>query len=229
MYPLEEEELLTILYDYLLHYAREYMQATVHLCRSMIQSYSTQEEVALPIPNYRGFHVRPSTLISKIVHHYGSTVTAHLDGKEYNAGVTLDLFRANESINAMKRKYIVEVLRQKTELQQPVPEERKERIKKLQMLFLDLVNNNEIIVYDSNLPFDDLEPEPDETLIDLASRYIKHFMSIAKIDVKSDMKIVFRGDNRALKDIKLLAEHGYGEDKFGNNIVLPNELSYLRR
>jgi len=26
-----------------------------------------------------------------------------------------------------------------------------------------------------------------------------------------------------------LARHGYGEDAFGNNVLLPRELSYLRR
>ena len=43
------------------------------------------------------------------------------------------------------------------------------------------------------------------------------------------MKVTFIGDKRVLNDIKLLAESGYGEDKFGNNVALPDELSYLRR
>jgi hypothetical protein len=34
---------------------------------------------------------------------------------------------------------------------------------------------------------------------------------------------------RVLEDIRTLAENGYGEDKFGNNIVLPKNLSYLKR
>ena len=29
----------------------------------------------------------------------------------------------------------------------------------------------------------------------------------------------FTGDRRVLEDIRLLAEHGYGEDRFGNNII----------
>jgi len=32
-----------------------------------------------------------------------------------------------------------------------------------------------------------------------------------------------------LADIKLLAESGYGEDKLGNNIPLPEKLAYLRQ
>jgi hypothetical protein len=32
-----------------------------------------------------------------------------------------------------------------------------------------------------------------------------------------------------LGDLQLLASNGYGEDAYGNNIALPDELSYLRR
>ncbi len=227
--PLSEEELLETLYEYFLHYAKIYMDSAMHLCRSMIKTYSQEKEITAPIPNYRGFHVRPSTLIAKIVAHYGSTVKMCFDGREYNAGVTLELFRANEQINAIKRRYIGDVLRKRTELQMPVPEDREKRKQDLQYLFLQLMNENEIILYDSHLPFEDIQPFEGETMTDLASRCIKHFMSIAKMDVNSDLSITFRGDNRALNDIKVLAENGYGEDKFGNNIVLPQELSYLRR
>lgn len=38
----------------------------------------------------------------------------------------------------------------------------------------------------------------------------------------------FQGDIRVLEDIRTLADSGYGEDKFGNNIVLPKSLSYLK-
>ena len=50
-----------------------------------------------------------------------------------------------------------------------------------------------------------------------------------KIDIISDTTVDFTGDKRVLHDIQILAENGYGEDKFGNNIVLPKELSYLKR
>ena len=105
-------------------------------------------------------------------------------------------------------------------------EELKER---LQILFMRLMNGNEIILYDSKLSFDDIEPIENESISDLACRYIKHYMSTGKIDIRSELMVGFRGDSRALIDLKVLAENGYGEDKFGNNIVLPSELSYLRR
>jgi len=227
-HPLTVEAVLQILFDYLLGYARRYTHAAVKLCQSMIQSYSEHREITVPIPSYRGFHVRPSTLIAKIVAHYGSSVTMTFDEQQYNAGVTLDLFRANERINALKRKEIVGVLDEYVEsdvLADGTPEE---LTKRLQFLFLELANNREIVLYDTNLPFDELEIGDDETFLYAASRYIAHYMSTSKIDVESTLTAEFAGDNRALMDIRLLAENGYGEDRLGNNTVLPEELSYLR-
>ena len=96
------------------------------------------------------------------------------------------------------------------------------------MLFLELTNDRRIILYDTNLPFDEFKPSEDETMTSLAFRYIRHYMSVSKIDIDCDLTAIFKGDNRALIDLKLLAESGYGEDKHGNNILLPKELSYLR-
>jgi len=50
-----------------------------------------------------------------------------------------------------------------------------------------------------------------------------------KIDIATDIHAVFTGDKRVLEDIGLLAENGYGEDAFGNNIALPERLAYLRQ
>ena len=228
-FPLTAEELLDVLFTYLLSYARKYLESAQHLCRTMIKGYSEQREISVPIPNYRGFHVRPSALISTIVRHYGSSVTMILNDKEYNAGVSLDLFRANEEINALKRRYIGDVMRNMPEIRILTPLSFEELREKLQILFLNLMNKNEIILYDNKLAFNDIDPIENESVSDLACRYVKHYMSLSKIDVKSELKVTFRGDSRALLDLQVLAENGYGEDKYGNNIVLPPELSYLRR
>lgn len=227
-FPLPEDTILTLIFDYFLRYADLYMEGAKQLCRSMIKHYSTEAEIHVRIPNYRGFHVRPSTLIARIVSHYGSNVRMYLDNEEYDAGITFDLFRANEEINARKRRYIAEKINSRRELQIPPPENAQELKKELLMLFLSMMNLREIILYDSNLSFDDLTLDERENIAALASRYIRHFMSIAKIDIRSDITITFRGDNRALNDIRLLAENGYGEDEYGNNIMLPSELAYLR-
>ncbi|MBT3275006.1 MAG: hypothetical protein HN368_17760, partial [Spirochaetales bacterium] len=190
--------------------------------------FSETREIKVPIPNYRGFHVRPSTLIAKIVAHYGSPVAMILNGQEYNAGVTFDLFRANEEINALKRRHIGEILQQELNAEETIHSKGAELVKKLQILFLQLSNSHRIILYDTDLTFEEFSPDEDETLINFVSRYIRHYMSVSKIDIQGDFTAVFRGDNRALIDLKLLAENGYGEDRYGNNIVLPPELSHLR-
>ena len=228
-FPLSPEDILVLIFEYPLQYARIYLDSAVNLCQSMIRAYSEQTTVEVPIPNYRGFHVRPSTLIAKIVAHYGSPVTMHLGEETYDAGSPLDLFRANEAINAAKRRRVAAMLDKDPELKDSIPEDADERTRELQLLFIRLMNEGAIVLYDTDLSFDSLDYEEEATLAEFASRYVVHLMSVAKMDVRSDITVTFEGDSRALNDLKVLAENGYGEDQMGNNIVLPEELSYLSR
>jgi hypothetical protein len=41
-------------------------------------------------------------------------------------------------------------------------------------------------------------------------------------------RVRFRGDRQALNDLKLLAEHNYGETRNGKDSPLPDALSYLK-
>ena len=226
--PLAAAELLKMLFDFVLLYAARYLGASKELCRNMIRSYAVEGQIEVPIPNYRGFHVRPSRLIAGIVDHYGSEVRMFLDGQDYDAGFSLDLFRANEAINAQKRRYIASVIEKAPLPDPPLGTDPMNFRKGLQLLFRTLKDQNKIILYDMNIPFDELTPLEDESLEELACRFIKHYMSVSKLDVNSDLKVVFQGDARVLMDLELLATNGYGEDKFGNNTVLPKALKYLR-
>jgi hypothetical protein len=67
------------------------------------------------------------------------------------------------------------------------------------------------------------------TLLEKIVDEMARLLAIGKIDMDTKMTAKFIGDKRVLADIKLLAESGYGEDKFGNNISLPEKLTYLRR
>jgi hypothetical protein len=195
----------------------------------MIRAYSERTTVEVPIPSYRGFHVRPSTLIARIVAHYGSPVTMWLGPEAYDASSSLELFRANEAINAMKRRRIADILDKDPELQVFMPSDRDKRTRELQLLFVRLMNEGSIVLYDSDLSFEDVQIEEEATLAEFAARYVVHLMSVAKMDIRSDLTVTFEGDSRALNDLRILAENGYGEDHMGNNIVLPDELSYLSR
>jgi len=228
-FPMDIDRLLELIFGYPLRFTRLYLESAVQLCRRMIKSYSTRTEIEVPIPYYRGFHVRPSTLVAKIVAHYGSDVAMTLNGQEYNAATPFDLFRANEDINAMKRRFIADVLCRDPEFDQPLPEDKEDRIRQLEHLLIKLVKENRIIMYDTHVDIEETGEISEDTIAELAVRVIRHLVSVAKMDVRSDLTVRFSGDNRALKDLELLAENGYGEDQMGNNIVLPEELSYLKR
>jgi hypothetical protein len=228
-FPVDADELRTLIFEYPLDYARRYLESATHLCQSMIREYSEETTIDVPIPNYRGFHVRPSTLVAKIVRHYGSPVTMQLDDQEYDASLPFDLFRANEAINAVKRRRVADQLDKQPELQVPVPTDPEERTRELQLLFVRLMREGNIVLYDTDLSFTDIDVEDGETLAEYASRYVVHLMSLGKLDVQSNITVRFIGDSRALHDLEVLANNGYGEDDIGNNIVLPEELSYLTR
>ncbi len=49
-----------------------------------------------------------------------------------------------------------------------------------------------------------------------------------KIQKESISEVVFKGDVRALKDIKILSNVNYGEDTMGKGVPLPKELKYLK-
>ncbi len=50
-----------------------------------------------------------------------------------------------------------------------------------------------------------------------------------KIQKEGIKEVVFKGDVRALKDIRILAHVNYGEDSMGKGIPLPKELFYLKQ
>lgn len=225
------DKILHIIMEFFVRYADQYIVAAQNLCRGILKSYAEQGEITLPIPNYRGFHVRPSTLIAKIVIHYGSEVGMQLGQSCYNAAMPLELFRANEELNLKKRKHIAaDILNNKyVKNDSEATYEAKLMKKILRLLMLDLLEKKKIILYENDFSFEDLTPFEGESLADFSKRGIALYLALGKLDIISNTTVVFAGDKRVLADIKILAENGYGEDKFGNNIVLPKELAYLRR
>jgi hypothetical protein len=225
------QDLLNIIFQYGILYSDRYIVAAQQLCKDILKSYSEQGEIEVAIPNYRGFHVRPSTLIAKIVVHYGSEVSMILGKNTYNAALPLELFRANEEINLSKRCMIAEhILEHKLVKNDADALYDAILMKKiLRVIFLDLLEKQKIILYENDFSFDNLTPYENETLADFAKRGIALYQALGKIDIITDTTVIFKGDKRVLADLEVLAKNGYGEDKFGNNIVLPRELSYLRR
>jgi hypothetical protein len=193
----------------------------------MLKRYAEVGRIEVPIPKYRGFHVRPSTLIAKLVAHYGSQVQMLLGDGKYDAGMPLDLFRANEAINAQKRRWLAaEIVRL-----QLVPETAPagDVTSVIRSTILALAQKGKLIMYEQPLDIPEHTGPLESTLLEKVTSETGRLLAMGKIDIETDMTAQFIGDKRVLADIRLLAQYGYGEDNFGNNIALPDKLAYLRR
>jgi hypothetical protein len=223
------EALLAVLMEYSITHIDLYIGSAEHLCREMLRRYAEVGQVEVPVPHYRGFHVRPSTLISKLVLHYGSDVRMQLDDEEYDASLPLELFRANEKINAQKRRWLAsEIVRLKlVQEQEQAGQSNIEPV--VRGVVLALAERGKLILYEQPLQLPDEQTEKEGTLPEKVTDEMARLLAMGKIDVDANLTATFIGDKRVLADIKLLAESGYGEDNFGNNVPLPDKLVYLRR
>lgn len=221
------DELLAVLMNYSITFIDAYIGCTVSLCQEMLKRYAEVGRIEVPIPKYRGFHVRPSTLIAKLVHHYGSKVQMLLVDEVYDAGTPLDLFRANEKINAQKRRWLAkEIVRLELVPDDPYCQDCAAIVRSV---VLALAQKSRLVMYEQPLEIPEHNGRTEGTLLEKVINDTGRLLAMGKIDIATDMTAQFIGDKRVLADIRLLAEFGYGEDNFGNNIPLPDKLSYLRR
>ncbi|MHC5082530.1 MAG: HPr family phosphocarrier protein [Planctomycetota bacterium] len=224
----EPEKLLENLIDYCINFVTQFLNCAELLCQNMLKRYTEIGQIEVLVPQYRGFHVRPSTLISKLVLHYGSDVKMKLGEDSYDASSPLELFRANEKINAHKRRSLAQEIIC-LDLTAPKPEDNKDIRTVIRNVIMTLAEHGKVIVYEQPLKIDEKPYQPDAKLLEQVTDEIAKLQVTGKIDIGTDIMGVFVGDKRVLEDIKLLAENGYGEDNFGNNIPLPERLTYLRK
>jgi hypothetical protein len=223
----EPEKLLDILIRYSICFVGEYLTCAELLCQNMLRRYTENVRIEVRVPPYRGFHVRPSTLISKLVLHYGSDVRMELEEESYDARSPLELFRANEKINAQKRRSLAaEIIRLNLI---PLHADNGDIKALIRNVIMTLAEQGKVIIYEQPLKLDELTLQSDATLIEQITDEIAKLLVMGKIDITTEMKVIFLGDKRVLEDIRLLAEISYGEDCFGNNIPLPERLKYLRQ
>jgi hypothetical protein len=193
----------------------------------MLKRYAEVGRIEVPIPSYRGFHVRPATLIAKIVHHYGSKVRMQMDEETYDAGSALELFRANEKINAQKRRRLAaEVVRLRLVHEQVGADDISAVVRNV---LTKLAEQGELVLYEQPLQIpEELVGKPGPLLERVTDATVQ-LLAMGKIDIRVDLNVTFVGDKRVLADIVQLAESGYGEDRSGNNVPLPERLTYLRK
>jgi len=219
--------LFKVLVNYSLCFSSLYIKKGSKLCQLMLNSYAKQGQIVVFVPRYRGFRVRPSTLIAKIVNHYGSEVWMQLGSKTYNASFTLELFRANEVLNAKKKHRLAEEVARVIKNRSYT--EAGDLIESVRTVIKILMESDKVIVYELKSPLEQIRLLEDETPYQSIIRVLTQFFVMGKIDLELDVQASFSGNLRVLADIKLLAEHGYGEDESGNNLDLPEALSYLRK
>lgn len=223
----ERHELLRALMKYAITFIDLYIGCAISLCQEMLKRYAEVGEIEVAIPKYRGFHVRPSTLVSKLVLHYGSRVQMHLADETYDAGSSLDLFRANEKINAQKRRWLaLEIVRLGLVSEDSNQEDAVGLVRKV---VLTLAAKGKLILYEQPLQLPDRLCPTEGTALEKVTSETGRLLAMGKIDIGTDITATFVGDKRVLEDVRLLAQHGYGEDSYGNNIALPDKLMYLRK
>ena len=150
-----------------------------------------------------------------------------LAGETYNAGLPLELFRANEVINARKRQWLAEEIVRLNLV--PAQTDTVDIKTIIRDVILTLAEHSKLVIYEHPLQIEEKVFEKQTKLLQLVTDEIARLQVTGKIDIGTDLKVKFIGDKRVLDDIQLLAESGYGEDNFGNNISLPKELTYLRQ
>jgi hypothetical protein len=223
----EPDKLLSVLMQYSISYASQYVTCARGLCQSMLKMYAEVGEITVPVPRYRGFHVRPSTLVSKIVLHYGSEVRMVMEGEEYDASTPFEIFRANEKINAKKRKWLALEIANLPHVLGEIRTDNAQAVAR--QVVRHLADQGKVVIYDRPLKMPEEPVGTTGTMLVRVVDELARLQATGKIDIAADLNITFVGDQRVLSDIALLAENGYGEDNMGNNIRLPDELSYLRR
>ena len=225
----ESEPLLSALMNYCCAFACRFLEHGRRLSQRMLSRYAEVASVDVPIPRYRGFHVRPSTLLAKIVMHYGSDVRLEMDGETYDAGSPLEIFRVNERINAQKRKWLSGEIGQ-LPLSQWVIKENGDVGKIIHDVLSSLAEQGKLVIYEQPLDTSQIRTRAEcPSLMEQIVEEVARLQATGRIDIHADMTVRITGDKRVLDDIRILAQNGYGEDNFGNNIALPKELSYLRR
>ena len=226
-------QILDVMGNFALFYCTRFLEKGKLLSEETVMDYAQIQSKRIPIPMYRGFHVRPSTYVAKIARHYGVEIQMHLDDEVYDAGCVFDLFRANEKINMEKRRLIAKKL---INAQHLTPTRPSELLPVLKRELKYLIDEHAIIVHQEltseDMVVSDLQRREmlnPEEVRGCLNELITRLLALGKIDIIMPLSVTFIGDRRALEDIEILARTGYGEDTGGNNIPMPAELAYLYR
>ncbi|MGA1839190.1 MAG: HPr family phosphocarrier protein [bacterium] len=90
--------ILDYILTWALHYCRKFVSYGKNLSEELLHDYTSKGSVTLGIPKNLGFHLRPATLVSKVVNHYGSEVFMIVGEDKFDAGSILSITWAGGKI-----------------------------------------------------------------------------------------------------------------------------------
>ncbi|MHC4266782.1 MAG: hypothetical protein ACYSUK_12755, partial [Planctomycetota bacterium] len=147
-----------------------------------------------------------STLISKLVLHYGCDVRMEIEDESYDASSSLELFRANEKINAKKRRWLAQQI-VNTEL---VPHQADltdaDITEGVRSIVLTLAEQGKLILYEQPLEVPSTVGRAEGILLEKVNDGIAQLLAVGKIDIATDIKAMFIGDKRVLQQYFLAAQ-----------------------
>jgi phosphotransferase system HPr-like phosphotransfer protein len=93
--------------NWALYYTHQIMQSTKDLSEELLKAYAATDSIELPVPRDLGFHLRPSTLVAKVVNHYGSEVHLVVGNDRFDAKSVLSLTWAGGKIAREKIQKVI--------------------------------------------------------------------------------------------------------------------------
>ena len=88
------KKVLDTIINFSLYYYTIFAKDGMSLAEAIIEKYTVVESAILKVPEGLGFHLRPSTLVAKVVNNYGTKTTMVVSNKEFDAGSVIDLMWA---------------------------------------------------------------------------------------------------------------------------------------
>ena len=98
---------LTCTINWALYYSNQMMQSGRILANEILKEYTAMDSIELPVPKDLGFHLRPSTLVAKVVNHYGSDVYMVVGTDKFDAKSVLSLTWAGGKIAREKIEKVI--------------------------------------------------------------------------------------------------------------------------
>ena len=91
---INKEMVLESAVNFAVFYVHQYLQEGTAPANKILKAHTEIDRIELKVPEGLGFHLRPSTLVAKIMNYYGSNVIMTVKDKKFNAGSPIEMMWA---------------------------------------------------------------------------------------------------------------------------------------